>query len=310
MAGETYSINIYDWITNTVILIENWTSAEPEQNMLAVLDIWWSLWHVPTHPWKVFSHWSYSTSRTPIAQDTTVQQVAYASWNRIYAEFEDAADYVINVYDWDVTIWQFTTYNSSELLSLYLNQVNVPSHAWYVFKWWQYWNWVEVDPSDTIWQASSEVQSNTINIYTHYISIKSITSIIWNWTEFGFTVDWDTLARVATTGEYSDLNNTPEIPVVNDATISFTEWGISKWSFSLNQSTNKNIELFPVGTFFESFENAVYDSFWRLRSFTADDVDYTLTYEWGKLKTISNGTDTYVATYSGNLLQTVYKLVI
>jgi len=310
MAGETYYIDIYDWITNTVILNEHWASPEPELNMLAVLNIWWSLWHVPTHPWKVFSHWSYSTSRTPIASDTTVQQVAYAAWSRIYAEFEDEPAYTVVLKDNWITLWTFSTYVSTEQLSTYINQVTVPNRPGYVLKWWKYPDETDVDPSSTIAQAASLVWGTTITIHTYFVSIKSIVSVIFNWTEYWFTVDWDTLARVATTWQYDDLIWQPEIPVVNDATISFTEWWISKWSFSLNQSSNESIELFPVGTFFESFENAVYDSFWRLRSFTADDVNYTLTYEWGRLKTISNGTDTYVATYSGNLLQTVRKLVI
>ena len=51
------------------------------------------------------------------------------------------------------------------------------------------------------------------------------------------------LATVATTGLYSDLSGTPTIPTVNDSTISFTQGGVSKGSFTLNQSTGATIAL-------------------------------------------------------------------
>ena len=228
--------------------------------------------------------------------------------SQIYAIFDDAIEYVIQVYDWDNMLWSFNTFNSSKLMSEYLNQITPPSHQWMMFKWYKYsYNDTDVDPSSTVWQASAYVSSNTISVYVDYISVSSIVSIIFNWIEFGFTVDWDTLARVATTWQYDDLIWQPEIPVVNDNTITFTEWWITKWSFSLNQDSNQTIELFPVWTFFESLSNTVYDSMGRLRSFTADWVTYTLTYDWWKLKSISNGTNTYTATYSWNLLVWVAK---
>ena len=51
------------------------------------------------------------------------------------------------------------------------------------------------------------------------------------------------LATVATSGSYNDLSNKPTIPTVNDATITLTQSGITKGSFTLNQSTNSTIEL-------------------------------------------------------------------
>lgn len=52
-----------------------------------------------------------------------------------------------------------------------------------------------------------------------------------------------TLATVASTGNYDDLTSKPTIPTVNDAVISFTQGGVSKGSFSLNQSAGATIAL-------------------------------------------------------------------
>ena len=52
-----------------------------------------------------------------------------------------------------------------------------------------------------------------------------------------------TLATVASTGSYEDLISKPTIPTVNDAVISFTQGGVSKGSFSLNQSEGATIAL-------------------------------------------------------------------
>lgn len=53
----------------------------------------------------------------------------------------------------------------------------------------------------------------------------------------------DQLATVATTGDYSDLSNTPTIPTVNDATITLTQGGVTKGTFTLNQSSNATIDF-------------------------------------------------------------------
>lgn len=57
-----------------------------------------------------------------------------------------------------------------------------------------------------------------------------------------------TLATVATTGSYSDLSNTPTIPTVNDATITITQGGVQKGSFTLNQSSGDTIALDAGGS--------------------------------------------------------------
>lgn len=54
------------------------------------------------------------------------------------------------------------------------------------------------------------------------------------------------LATVATTGSYNDLTNKPTIPTVNDNTITITQGGVTKGSFTLNQNTNQTIDVDDV----------------------------------------------------------------
>lgn len=51
------------------------------------------------------------------------------------------------------------------------------------------------------------------------------------------------LATVATSGNYSDLSGTPTIPTVNNPTITITQGGVTKGSFTLNQSSGDTIAL-------------------------------------------------------------------
>ena len=52
-----------------------------------------------------------------------------------------------------------------------------------------------------------------------------------------------TLATVATSGAYSDLSGKPTIPTVNNPTITLTQGGTTKGSFTLNQSSGATIDL-------------------------------------------------------------------
>ena len=52
-----------------------------------------------------------------------------------------------------------------------------------------------------------------------------------------------TLATVATSGSYNDLSNKPTIPTVNNPTITITQGGVTKGSFTLNQATGDTIAL-------------------------------------------------------------------
>lgn len=51
------------------------------------------------------------------------------------------------------------------------------------------------------------------------------------------------LATVATSGAYSDLSGTPTIPTVNNPTITITQGGVTKGSFTLNQASGDTIAL-------------------------------------------------------------------
>ena len=54
------------------------------------------------------------------------------------------------------------------------------------------------------------------------------------------------MATVATTGSYNDLTDKPTIPTVNDNTITITQGGVTKGSFTLNQATNQTIDVDDV----------------------------------------------------------------
>jgi len=56
------------------------------------------------------------------------------------------------------------------------------------------------------------------------------------------------LSAVATSGAYADLTGTPTIPTVNNPTITITQGGTTKGSFTLNQSTNASIDLDSGGS--------------------------------------------------------------
>lgn len=62
------------------------------------------------------------------------------------------------------------------------------------------------------------------------------------------------LATVATTGAYSDLTGTPTIPTVNNATLTVTQNGTSKGTFTANASSNKTIAL--TDTTYNNFTGA------------------------------------------------------
>lgn len=51
------------------------------------------------------------------------------------------------------------------------------------------------------------------------------------------------LATVATTGDYDDLLDKPTIPTVNNATLTITQGGVSKGTFTANASSNVTIAL-------------------------------------------------------------------
>lgn len=63
-------------------------------------------------------------------------------------------------------------------------------------------------------------------------------------TALGYTpVNPSSLATVATSGDYDDLTNKPTIPTVGDGTITITQGGVTKGTFTTNQSGNSTIAL-------------------------------------------------------------------
>lgn len=62
-----------------------------------------------------------------------------------------------------------------------------------------------------------------------------------------FTVN--SLSTVSTTGDYNDLINKPLLPTVNNNTITFTQGGTNKGSFTLNQGSDTTIALDGGGSF-------------------------------------------------------------
>ena len=63
------------------------------------------------------------------------------------------------------------------------------------------------------------------------------------------TWTWDEeLKTVAKTGSYNDLTNKPAIPTVNNPTVTITQNGVSKGTFTLNQSGSATIALTDTNT--------------------------------------------------------------
>lgn len=63
-----------------------------------------------------------------------------------------------------------------------------------------------------------------------------------------------TLASVATSGDYSDLSNTPTIPTVNDATLTITQNGTSVGTFTANASSDVTVNF--TDTTYSTFTGA------------------------------------------------------
>lgn len=87
-----------------------------------------------------------------------------------------------------------------------------------------------------------------------------------NWTQTTTTaVDYiknkPTLATVATSGSYNDLSNKPTIPTVNNGTLTVTQNGTSKGTFTANQSGNSTIALtdttYSAGTNIDITSNTI-----------------------------------------------------
>lgn len=98
--------------------------------------------------------------------------------------------------------------------------------------------------NDSDYQTETEV-SDAISTAIGAISIPTKTSDLTNDGADGQStyVETDDLAAVATSGSYADLENKPSIPTVNDATLTITQNGTSKGTFTANDADDTTIEV-------------------------------------------------------------------
>lgn len=217
--------------------------------------------------------------------------------------------YEINIYNGSTLIFSESTNEWSKTILQFLVQVPLPQKPWSTFEWWVWSNDVEVDPSMTVAQASTYLWSNTINIYAYFIPLEEIECIIFNWIEFWFRVDKNGLAKVAETNRYEDLDWLPEIPTVNDATLTIKQEWITKWTFSANSDLNVEVNLRSVAWYFENITYTKY-TLWMLTEFIADGITYEVSYVNWRVKSIEGWWFRYDVVYSGRYLESVTKTVI
>lgn len=98
--------------------------------------------------------------------------------------------------------------------------------------------------NDSGYQTGTEVQE-AIDDSISQINIPTKTSDLTNDGADGTStyVEADDLATVATTGSYNDLSNKPSIPTVNDATLTINQNGVTKGTFTANDSDNEICDL-------------------------------------------------------------------
>lgn len=103
------------------------------------------------------------------------------------------------------------------------------------------------------------------------------------------------LAEVATTGDYDDLINKPTIPAAaNDGTITITQGGVIKGSFTTNQSANDTIDIDAGGGSSLTAGNGIDISSLDVINIVQEDSGYT----WNDITIV--GTPTlYDGIYSG-----------
>jgi hypothetical protein len=99
-----------------------------------------------------------------------------------------------------------------------------------------------------VWNAIKYLATNT-QVFTPASSRSNIESGETIATIFGKIAKWlSDLKTVAFTGSYNDLTNKPTIPTVGGGTITIKQKGVSKGSFTVNQSSNTTIELTDENT--------------------------------------------------------------
>jgi hypothetical protein len=102
--------------------------------------------------------------------------------------------------------------------------------------------------ASTVWKAIKDFAYNVTN-FTKASSRTELNSTDTVPTLFGKIAKWlSDLKTVAFTGSYNDLTNKPTIPTVGGGTITIKQKGVSKGSFTVNQSSNTTIELTDENT--------------------------------------------------------------
>lgn len=105
-------------------------------------------------------------------------------------------------------------------------------------------------PNGTVVYGSASI----VNGEHYAIAIKDGKVVIAHDGETGVSVAWSDVtgkpnfATVATSGSYNDLSNKPTIPTVNNATLTITQGGVSKGTFTANASTDVTIALDAGGS--------------------------------------------------------------
>jgi hypothetical protein len=103
---------------------------------------------------------------------------------------------------------------------------------------------------------AEQAQSAVINVANKDLSNLSATG------EAKFTAKQDVI-DANNKLDYAYLTNTPTIPTVGNATITITQGGVTKGSFTTNQSSNQIIELDSGGSDVEAFTAAEVQTIWN-----------------------------------------------
>lgn len=111
------------------------------------------------------------------------------------------------------------------------------------------------------------------------------------------------LATVATSGSYNDLSNKPTIPTVNDATITITQGGVTKGSFSLNQASGDTIALDAGGGGGSGYYPDLFD--WKWADHEISDMSWLRadTFSWQDGTVYSDAYQHLADDISGKTLQ-------
>lgn len=112
------------------------------------------------------------------------------------------------------------------------------------------------------------------------------------------------LATVATSGSYSDLTDKPTIPTVGAGTITITQGGTTKGSFSVNQSTDATIDIdVGGGSFVPQYETLPQSTPERIGEIAQYVGEYTGSYSAvgsASLGTISVDNDKFASVIRGD----------